>query len=71
MMMAAADAPSCRPEGRRPERLPRDVAARYPGKAGTGRVTFTFQLGPDSLAHDLDGSVSSHCSKSVTANLYS
>ncbi len=41
-----------------PERLELDVKARFPGKAGNGRVTFTFQLGPNRLAYNTDGTVS-------------
>ncbi|MDT7951088.1 MAG: phage tail sheath subtilisin-like domain-containing protein [Acetobacteraceae bacterium] len=40
-----------------PQELELDVAARYPGQAGNGRVTFTFQLGPNRLARNGDGTV--------------
>jgi uncharacterized protein len=40
-----------------PQKLELDVAARYPGKAGNGRVTFAFQLGPNRLAYNTDGTV--------------
>lgn len=33
------------------------VRARFPGKAGNGRVTFTFALGPNRLAKNNDGSL--------------
>jgi hypothetical protein len=40
-----------------PNSLELDVRARFPGRAGNGRATFTFQLGPNRLAYNPDGTV--------------
>lgn len=40
-----------------PDLLDFAVRSRFPGKAGNGRVTFTFALGPNRLAKNNDGSL--------------
>ncbi len=49
--------PASPPLASPPESLEFNVRARYPGTAGNARVTFTFQLGPNRLAQNADGSV--------------